>query len=204
MSAVATVAAKAVDCNMQTCSPTTYRRNQKKLRNLRVKLCITSWVYGFIFASPPFYGWGDYVLEGYGRSCSFNYISNSLGDMTFMIFLMIGGFVAPSLIISLSYGKAYWQMIELTKVTGAAKSKLNIRKITATKLKKLMLLAALNPTFVCWTPYVFMVCMAHFRFFEIANPTTILVCVTIAKLSGIYGPLMNIRTVLRLRKDLRS
>jgi len=53
---------------------------------------------------PPLFGWNRFILEGFGTSCTFDYISKDLWDRLFVLTLVIGGFLIPLSIILLSYG----------------------------------------------------------------------------------------------------
>jgi len=52
---------------------------------------------------PPLFGWNRFILEGFGTSCTFDYVSKNLWDRTFILILVTGGFFIPLSIILLSY-----------------------------------------------------------------------------------------------------
>ena len=52
---------------------------------------------------PPLFGWNRFILEGFGTSCTFDYISTALWDRIFILILVTGGFFVPLSIILLSY-----------------------------------------------------------------------------------------------------
>lgn len=60
-------------------------------------------MYGSIWIIPPLFGWGRFVQEGFGTSCTFDYKSKHRSNRLFILFLMIGGFMIPLSIIVLSY-----------------------------------------------------------------------------------------------------
>lgn len=205
MSAVATVAAKALCCFIETFQPQQYRRNKANLLRLKLSLCVISWLYGLVFAIPPLLGWGHYVLEGFKMSCSFDYISQNPQDIMYMTFLMFGGFVYPVIIIGFCYGRVYSSMIDLTtykRASGGIISNLNasIRRIPPSKIKRLMLTATLNPHFICWIPYVIVVIYSHFSGTEWTNPYTIWVSGMIAKSAVMFGLVIHSKELIKYFK----
>ena len=52
---------------------------------------------------PPIFGWNHFVLENFGTSCSFDYVSKDQYDRSFTILLLLGGFSFPLLLLILSY-----------------------------------------------------------------------------------------------------
>ncbi|CAF1307342.1 unnamed protein product [Adineta steineri] len=68
---------------------------------LRYLVC--AWIYGSIWILPPLFGWNRFILEGFGTSCTFDYVSKDLYDRLFILILVTGGFLIPLSIIVLSY-----------------------------------------------------------------------------------------------------
>ena len=62
-----------------------------------------SWLYGSVWIMPPLFGWNRFIVEGFGTSCTFDYISKDFWDRAFILVLIIGGFFIPLLVIILSY-----------------------------------------------------------------------------------------------------
>lgn len=62
-----------------------------------------AWIYGSIWILPPLFGWNRFILEGFGTSCTFDYVSKDVWDRTFILVLIIGGFLIPLLVIAMSY-----------------------------------------------------------------------------------------------------
>jgi r-opsin len=64
---------------------------------------VGAWLYGSIWIMPPLFGWNRFILEGFGTSCTFDYVSKDRWDQTFILVLTIGGFFVPLLVIVISY-----------------------------------------------------------------------------------------------------
>ena len=52
---------------------------------------------------PPLFGWNRFILEGFGTSCTFDYVSKDLLDRIYIFVLVIGGFLLPLAVIACSY-----------------------------------------------------------------------------------------------------
>jgi r-opsin len=52
---------------------------------------------------PPLFGWNRFIFEGFGTTCTFDYISKGVWDRLYMLILVIDGFLIPLLIILISY-----------------------------------------------------------------------------------------------------
>ncbi|CAF1578125.1 unnamed protein product [Rotaria sordida] len=64
---------------------------------------VCAWIYGSFWIMPPLIGWNRFVLEGFGTSCTFDYVSKDLWDRSFILILVIGGFFIPFLVIIFAY-----------------------------------------------------------------------------------------------------
>lgn len=64
---------------------------------------VVIWSWAALWATPPMVGWGDYILEGFGVSCTFDYLTQTPRNVAFNYCLFFCGFVIPLLIIIVSY-----------------------------------------------------------------------------------------------------
>ena len=75
---------------------------------------MTTWIYSFSCSVIPLFTEKQYVLEGFLTTCSFDYISRDLVTRSFMIFLIITGFLFP-LLIQLIFYKLTYEALNLKK-----------------------------------------------------------------------------------------
>ncbi|CAF0957461.1 unnamed protein product [Adineta ricciae] len=68
-----------------------------------LRCLVFTWIYGSMWIMPPLFGWNRFILEAFGTSCTFDYVSNDLTDRLFIIMLVTGGFFIPLTVILLSY-----------------------------------------------------------------------------------------------------
>ena len=52
---------------------------------------------------PPLFGWSRFTLEGFGTTCTFNYMSQQTADRYFTLLLVSGGFLLPLTTILVCY-----------------------------------------------------------------------------------------------------
>ncbi|CAF2766029.1 unnamed protein product [Rotaria sp. Silwood2] len=62
-----------------------------------------AWVYGSVWIMPPLFGWNRFILEGFGTSCTFDYVSKDLSDRLFILILVTCGFLIPFSVIIFAY-----------------------------------------------------------------------------------------------------
>ncbi|CAF0780385.1 unnamed protein product [Adineta ricciae] len=75
----------------------------KLTTNVTLKCIACCWLYGLILMVPPFFGWSRFVFEGIGTSCTFDYVSKDVWNRSFMLILIVVGFLLPLTIIIVSY-----------------------------------------------------------------------------------------------------
>lgn len=68
-----------------------------------IECVIGSWFYGAIWILPPLLGWNRFIFEGFGTTCTFDYMSQAIEDRLYMLILITGGFLIPLMLILVSY-----------------------------------------------------------------------------------------------------
>ncbi|CAF1166932.1 unnamed protein product [Adineta ricciae] len=82
----------------------------KLTTNVTLKCIACCWLYGLILMVPPFFGWSRFVFEGIGTSCTFDYVSKDVWNRSFMLILIVVGFLLPLTIIIVSYAYIVLQL----------------------------------------------------------------------------------------------
>ena len=67
----------------------------------------TCWIYALFWAVLPLFGWSSYGLEGMGISCSINWQSRNMGNISYTVLLFVFAFLIPVGIICVTYLKIY-------------------------------------------------------------------------------------------------
>lgn len=133
-----------------------------------------------------------FVLEGFLTHCSFDYISRDIYTRTYMLTLILIGFLLPLIVIITIY-ILLWKKIRKINLrsNNARLNRLNRLEIRLIKTILLMVIMYC----LAWTPYTIVTLIAQFAGFNIniyINPfSTNLPCL-FAKLSSIYNPIIYI------------
>lgn len=77
--------------------------NKPLLCFILIECLICSWVYGSMWIIPPLFGWNRFTYEGFGTTCTFDYMSREKWDRLFVLILATGGFLVPLSVILFSY-----------------------------------------------------------------------------------------------------
>jgi len=68
-------------------------------------ICIVVWIYCVLASIPPFLGWGNYGLEGFLITCSYDYISTDVMHRTFILYVIITHFWIPMAFVVYFYSQ---------------------------------------------------------------------------------------------------
>lgn len=77
---------------------------------------VFSWVWSFVWNTPPLFGWGSYELEGVKTSCAPNWYSRDAGNMSYIIIYFCFCFAVPFSIIMVSYSQLLWTLRQVSAV----------------------------------------------------------------------------------------
>ncbi len=77
---------------------------------------VLSWVWSFVWNTPPLFGWGSYKLEGVKISCAPNWSSRDVGNMSYIIIYFVFCFSVPFSIIMVSYSRLLWTLRQVSSV----------------------------------------------------------------------------------------
>eukprot|EP00795_Rhopilema_esculentum_P003252 gene3252-1578_t len=138
-------------------------RSERLLRpcNLNVSIAL-SWVLAIIVASMPFFGWSSYKIEGIGTSCAVDIFPNTINSISYSIFILLIGYVAPMCAIVFCNARFLKEVHRLTKNTGSSRTNAIGRRANAAlieedkRLRKQMcfLVCTLILSFnMAWLPY---------------------------------------------------
>lgn len=78
---------------------------------------VLSWVWSFIWNTPPLFGWGSFELEGLELSCAPNWYSRDYGNMSYIVIYFFLCFAVPFSIIMVSYARLLWTLRQVRRWT---------------------------------------------------------------------------------------
>lgn len=91
---------------------------------------LLSWVWSFVWNTPPLFGWGSFDLEGVKTSCAPNWYNRDVGNMSYIIIYFLFCFAVPFSLIIMSYSRLLWTLRQVSNVNTGQPSSLNNENIT--------------------------------------------------------------------------
>ncbi|XP_053174159.1 parapinopsin a [Scomber japonicus] len=149
---------------------------------------VLSWVWSFVWNTPPLFGWGSYELEGIKTSCAPNWYSRDVGNLSYIIIYFSFCFVVPFSIIMVSYSRLLWTLRQVTKLQVSEAGSTNHVEGQVARMVVVMVLAFL----VTWLPYAAMALGVIIDSSLHINPLIATVPVYFAKSSTVYNPIVYI------------
>ncbi|WAQ96132.1 OPSD1-like protein [Mya arenaria] len=159
-------------------------------------MIVTVWIWSLATCLPPIFGWGRYIPEGFQTSCTFDYLTRTDNNRTYIFFLYVLGFAVPLSIIITCYALILRAVnkheIEMKKT--AKKMNAEIRtnqedkrmEIKVAKIAMTILVLYL----LSWTPYATVALIGQFGNAKFVTPFWSEIPVLFAKASAMHNPLV--------------
>ncbi len=154
------------------------------------------WAWALGWALPPLFGWGAYIPEGFQTTCTFDYLTRTINNVSYVWAMFAAAFVAPVLIIIYCYvnivravAAQAKEMQKTAEKMGAKMSKTdNARR---QELATAKIVAGTICLFVLsWVAYVVVALAGILGYRDLVTPYTSMVPVMIAKTSPIWNPMV--------------
>ncbi|XP_038579684.1 parapinopsin a [Micropterus salmoides] len=149
---------------------------------------VLSWVWSFLWNTPPLFGWGSYELEGVKTSCAPNWHSRDIGNMSYIIIYFSFCFAVPFSIIIMSYSRLLWTLHQVTKLQVSEDGSTNRVQAQVARMVVVMVLAFL----VTWLPYAAMSLAVIMDSSLYIDPIIGTIPVYLAKSSTAFNPIIYI------------
>ncbi|XP_042348450.1 parapinopsin a [Plectropomus leopardus] len=149
---------------------------------------VLSWLWSFVWNTPPLFGWGSYELEGVNISCAPNWYNRDVGNMSYIIMYFLLCFAVPFSIIMVSYLRLLWTLHQVTKLQVSEAGSTNCMEVQVARMIVVMVLAFL----VTWLPYAAMALAVILDPSLNINPIIATIPVYLAKSSTVYNPIIYI------------
>ncbi|XP_038142227.1 parapinopsin a isoform X2 [Cyprinodon tularosa] len=149
---------------------------------------VLSWVWSFVWNTPPLFGWGSFDLEGVQISCAPNWYNRDAANMSYIILYFSLCFAVPFSAIMVSYSKLLWTLRQVSKLqTSESGSTYRVERQVA-RMVVVMILAFL----ITWLPYAAMALAVIMDPSLNIDPIVATIPVYLAKSSTIYNPIIYI------------
>ncbi|XP_061827132.1 parapinopsin a [Nerophis lumbriciformis] len=157
---------------------------------------VLSWVWSFVWNTPPLFGWGSYEPEGIKTSCAPNWHSRDAGNMSYIMMYFSLCFALPFSIIMVSYARLLWTLRRVGKLQVSEAASTHRVEVQVTRMVVAMVLAFL----VTWLPYASMALAVIIDSQLQIDPLTATIPVYLAKSSTIYNPIIYVFMNRQFRK----
>lgn len=87
--------------------------SQKLSKRVMAIVLSSVWGYSVAWALCPLLGWGNYILDGIQTTCTFDYLTRSFNNRSFVIAMSVGNFIFPLLVMTFSYTKIWLTIREV-------------------------------------------------------------------------------------------
>ena len=204
---ITTLSAISVDRYYAIAHPLRAARNMTRRRAFMM-ICVV-WVWSLCASLPPLFGWGRYVAEGFQTSCTFDYLTTTPNNRTYIFFLYLFGFAAPLTVIALSYILIIRALKrhERKMQKMAAKMKADDIKANQEKTKAEVKVAKVAIIIVffymlSWSPYATVALIGQFGPAEWVTPFLSELPVMLAKASAMHNPIVYALSHPKFREAL--
>uniref|UniRef100_A0AAY4EDZ7 G-protein coupled receptors family 1 profile domain-containing protein n=1 Tax=Denticeps clupeoides TaxID=299321 RepID=A0AAY4EDZ7_9TELE len=197
IAALCSVAVIALDRYVVVCRPLGTVTFQTKHAMAGVA---ASWVWSFIWNTPPLFGWGGYELEGVQTSCGPDWYSRDLGTRSFIICYFLFCFAIPFSTIVVSYTSLLHKLRQVVKLQMAEGGTTAKAEVQVSRMVVVMVLAFL----LTWLPYASFALSVVIIPDLYINPVIAAVPMYLTKCSTVFNPIIYIfmnRQVSRREKD---
>nr|XP_046252982.1 parapinopsin a [Scatophagus argus] len=149
---------------------------------------VLSWVWSFVWNTPPLFGWGSFELEGVKTSCAPNWYSRDVGNMSYIVIYLFFCFAVPFSVITVSYSRLLWTLRQVTKLQVSEAGSTNRVEVQVARMVVVMVLAFLGT----WLPYAAMALAVIMDSSLNIDPLIATIPVYLAKSSTVYNPIIYI------------
>lgn len=169
---------------------------KKMTRKKAFLMIVTVWLWSLASSLPPLFGWGRYIPEGFQTSCTFDYLTRTDNNRTYIFFLYIFGFAVPLGVIIVSYGlivravRNHEEEMKKTakKMNAELRTNQEERKMEIKVAKIAMMILVLY--LMSWTPYATVALIGQFGDATFVTPFWSEIPVIFAKASAMHNPIV--------------
>jgi len=159
-------------------------------------MALFCWGMACLTSSPPFFGWGGYTLEGIMTSCSFDYLSQDIGNVTFCLFMFIFNYCCPLMVVLISYFMIVRAISAHEAAMRAQAAKMNVKSLRSGEANEQRAEIRIAKTAMfniaiwicCWTPYAAITLQGAMGRFDGLKPLTTTLPALLAKSVSCYNP----------------
>ena len=88
---------------------------QRLSKRVTSMVVLVVWTYSIAWALCPVLGWGDYVLDGIGTTCTFDYLTRTWWNRSFVMAMATGNFLLPFSLMVFCYTRIWAAVREVKR-----------------------------------------------------------------------------------------
>ncbi|XP_076456669.1 rhodopsin-like [Babylonia areolata] len=178
-------------------------------KSLNLRMIVVIWLLSASWMVLPLAGWAHFTLEGIGTTCTFDYLTRTPLNVSFIIVLMVTNFAAPLLLILYSYARIFLSVSSVQRVLMDCSPQISIgtqrqrfRRQTEVKTAFSVLIIV---SFFClaWTPYVIVSLIGLFGDVSLVSPVVSALPCIFAKVATVSNPPLYSIGHPKFRKKIR-
>ncbi|XP_030639715.1 parapinopsin a [Chanos chanos] len=179
------VAVIAVDRYIVVCRPMGTVMFQTRHAVLGVVL---SWVWSFVWNTPPLFGWGSFELEGVRTSCAPDWYSRDAGNVSYIVCYFLLCFALPFSVIVVSYTRLLLTLRQVVKLQMSESWSTAKAETQVARMVVVMVMAFL----LTWLPYAAFALSVILDPHLHIDPLIATVPMYLAKSSTVFNPIIYI------------
>ncbi|KAL5018843.1 hypothetical protein ScPMuIL_004565 [Solemya velum] len=187
-----TMAAIAADRYYAISHPLEIASYMTRKRALFIILIV--WIWSTAWAIPPVLDWGAYILEAFQTSCTFDFLTRTYDNQSFIVCVYVCGFLVPLTFIVVSYFKLFvylkrhTQFMARTPMQSSCNSRIRSTRVEIRVARVAITIVVLF--LLSWSPYAIVALIAQFGPLEYVSPYVAEFLVIIAKSSAVFNPVV--------------
>ena len=188
------MASIAVDRYYAIARPLEVAKNMTKKKAFM--MIVVVWIWSLLWSVPPIFGWGRYIPEGFQTSCTFDYLTRTNTNRSFIFCLYICGFVTPLMIIAVAYFLIIKAIRKHESEMKKTAKKLNAEMRSNQEKQKMEIrvakiaIAIIILFLLSWTPYATVALIGQFGSTSFVTPFWSEIPVMFAKASAMHNPIV--------------
>ncbi|XP_013411648.1 rhodopsin, GQ-coupled-like [Lingula anatina] len=207
LSSINTMAAVALERYRVIVRSSQMKRKGKGWVHMVVLLSLV-WVNSIVWVIAPIFGWGNYVLEGHGLSCTFDYLTRTNENRSFVMCLFCFGFLLPLIVILVTNASILCFVRRSRLNLGSLGRASRKRRIAKSKLGaelRIVKMIMVEVAVYCaaWVPYATVSLLGVFGNESLLTPLTVGIPSIAAKASPLFTPFVYTKYHGAFQKELR-
>uniref|UniRef100_A0A3P8WPP5 Teleost multiple tissue opsin b n=1 Tax=Cynoglossus semilaevis TaxID=244447 RepID=A0A3P8WPP5_CYNSE len=142
-----------------------------------------SCLYSVVWTVPPLLGWSRYGPEGPGTTCSVDWKTQTLNNVSYIVCLFVFCLLLPFCVILHSYGKL---LLAIRQVRSSVVARRREERVLV------MVVIMVSCYLVCWLPYGVVALISTFGSSDLVTPEVSIAPSLLAKFSTVINPFIYI------------